>query len=235
MSKHGKKYQKIMQKFEDKEYPLADAIKTAKETSYSKFPGSLELHLGINLPKDKDAKSVKGSLSLPHMTSEKETRIIVFCEKDDCAKAKKAGAIEAGLEDLIKKIQGGWMDFDVAIAVPSVMAKIAVLGKNLGPKGLMPNPKTGTLTEDIEATIAEFKKGKSKFACDDTGAIHIVVGKVDTKTEDVVENIYVAIKGISETIGKPAASLIKTAVISPTMGAGVKIDKSTLEKPAEKE
>ena len=107
-------------KFEDKVYPLEEAIKLAKENSYSSFPGSIDLHFAMNLPKDKEAKSIKGSLSLPHPVDTKESRIVVFCEKDDVEKAKKAGAVEAGLDDLVKKIQDGWMDFDVALATPSV-------------------------------------------------------------------------------------------------------------------
>lgn len=235
MAKRGKKYTKMIKNFKDKEYSLEEAVKVAKTTSFSKFPGSLELHLGISLPKDKEAKSVKGAVALPHTVSKKETKIVVFCEKEDAVKAKAAGAVDAGLEDLLKKVQGGWMDFDVVLATPSVMAKIAVLGKNLGPKGLMPNPKTGTLTTDVEATIGEFKKGKTKFACDDTGAIHMVVGKVDSSDSDVLENIQVAIKGISDTIGKPAASLLKSVTISPTMGAGVRVALSSFEKPAAQE
>ena len=224
MAHHGKKYKAMAKTFEDKLYPLPEAIKKAKDTSFSKFPGSIELHIGITLPKDKEPKSVKGSLSLPHPVSVKETRIIVFCDKDKVESATKAGAIEAGLEDLVKKVKGGWMEFDVALASPSVMPQIAILGKELGPKGLMPNPKTGTLTDDFEKAIGEFKKGKTKWSCDESGGVHVVIGKVDTDDEKIIENIKTALQTIADTIGKPKELLVKAITLSPTMGAGVRVE-----------
>ncbi len=224
MAHRGKKYTSAVKNVDDKKYPLIEAIKKAKATSYSSFPGSVELHISMTLPKDKEAKSVKGSLTLPHPVSVKETKIIVFCEKEKIDSAKSAGAVEAGLEDLVKKIKGGWMDFDVALASPSVMAQIAVLGKELGPKGLMPNPKTGTLVEDFEKAIGEFKKGKAKWACDESGGVHTVVGKVDTADEKIVENVKTVLTTVSDTVGKPMAILLKTAAVSVTMGAGVKVE-----------
>jgi len=224
MATRGKKYREMKKGFEDKPYPVAEAIKKAKSTSYSSFPGSIELHFAMTLPKDKEAKSIKGSLSLPHPVTVKEMKIIVFCEKDMAEAAKKAGAIEAGLDDLIKKIREGWIDFDIALATPTVMGQIAVLGKELGPKGLMPNPKTGTLVEDVEKAIAAFKKGKTKFTCDGGGVVHVVVGKVDTEDEKVLENIRCALTTISDVIGKPFDILVKSVVLSPTMGSGVKVD-----------
>lgn len=223
MAHTGKKYAAILKTFEDKPYPLAEAVKKVKSVSFSKFPGSIELHVSLTLPKEKEAKSVKGTLSLPHPVSMKETRVVVFCEDKDAENVKKLGAIEAGLDDLVKKIKGGWMDFDVALASPTVMAKIAVLGKELGPKGLMPNPKTGTLTNDFEKAIAEFKKGKTKWACDVSGGVHVVVGKVDTDDEKIVENIQSALNTIADTIGKPLSTMLKTITLSPTMGPGVKV------------
>jgi large subunit ribosomal protein L1 len=117
------------------------------------------------------------------------------------------------------------MDFDVALAFPKVMAKIAVLGKQLGPKGLMPNPKTGTLIEDVEKAIGEFKKGKSKWTCDETGAIHTVVGKVGTPDKEIHENIMALVKAVSDTLNKQPSAIVKNVVLSATMGAGVKVDK----------
>lgn len=228
MIKRGKKYKAMIKDYKDKEYTLDEAIKKAKETSYTKFPGSIELHFAMTLPKDKEAKSVKGSYSLPHPIKKAEVKIIVFCEKDQAEKAKKSGAVEAGLDALIKKVQDGWMDFDVALAVPEVMPKIAILGKQLGPKGLMPNPKTGTLTDDIEKTIAEFQKGKTKFACDEGGVVHTVVGKVDTDDKKIRENIMLTIKEVSAVIGKTPATLVKSVTLSATMGAGVRVVTSFL-------
>lgn len=229
MAGRGKKYRAAVKNFENKPYPLSEAITKAKGLSYSKFPASIELHYAMVLPKDKDPKSLKGSVSLPHPTESKESRIIVFCEQDKAEEAKTAGAVEAGLDDLIKKIQGGWMDFDVALATPDVMGKIAVLGKQLGPRGLMPNPKTGTLTTDIKKSIAEFKKGKTKFASDTTGVVHVVVGTVDTADKDIEENIKAVLNEVSSVVGKPIPSLTKSVTLSATMGAGVTVDLSQIE------
>lgn len=228
MTKRGKKYKQMIKDYKDQEYNLDEAIKKAKETSYTKFPGSIELHFAMTLPKDKEAKSIKGSFALPHPVKTEDVKIIVFCEKDQVEKAKKADAVEAGLDDLIKKIQDGWMDFDIALAVPSVMPKIAVLGRQLGPKGLMPNPKTGTLVEDVAKAIGEFKKGKTKFACDEGGVVHLVVGKVDTDDKKIQENIATAIKEIATVIGKSPSALVKSVALSATMGAGVKVATSFL-------
>lgn len=227
--KRGKKYKKMIEDFEDKVYSLDEAIKKAKETSYSKFPGSIEVHIAMNLPKDKEAKSIKGSFSLPHPVKTESSKVVVFCQKDQAEKAKKAGAVEAGLEDLIKKVQGGWMDFDVAIATPDVMGQIAVLGKQLGPKGLMPNPKTGTLVDDVVKAIGEFQKGKTKFACDESGVVHLVAGKVDTDDAKVKENILFIVKSVADVIGKTPESLLKSLSLAATMGAGVKVDLATIK------
>lgn len=228
MASRGKNYRDVLTKVEHKPYALPDAIKKAKEVSYSTFPASIELHFAMVLPKDKEAKSIKGSLSLPHPIKTEEVHIIVFCEKDDIDAAKNAGAIEAGLDDLIKKVQDGWSDFDVALAKPSVMGQIAVLGKQLGPKGLMPNPKTGTLTTDIVQSIGEFKKGKTKFASDAGGVVHIVVGKADVDNEKIAENINAALTAIADTLNKPLPTLVKSITLSPTMGPSVNVDSETL-------
>lgn len=224
MTHRSKKYKAAINGYEDKKYPLAEAIKKAKQTSYSKFPGSIELHFSLTLPKDKEAKSIKGSLTLPYPVSVKETRIIVFCEKDKAESAKKAGAIEAGLEDLVKKVKDGWMAFDVALASPTVMAQIAILGKELGPKGLMPNPKTGTLTDDFDQAIQEFKKGKTKWTCDESGGVHVAVGKIDTDDEKIIANVKTTLQVVAGTIGKSLDQLLKTVTLSPTMGVGVKVE-----------
>lgn len=224
MSKRGKKYEdKAKDSIEKTLYSLSDGIQKVKKNSYSKFDGSIDLHIKIAVPTDKDPKSIKGSISLPHSVKTEAVKVIVFCPKEEAEKAKKSGAIEAGLEDLIKKIQGGWMDFDVAIAVPSVMAQIAILGKDLGPKGLMPNPKTGTLTEDIEKALDEFKKGKTKFSCDSSGVIHLSVGKIGMEDKMVIENILYTIKQIASVIGRQVTTLVKSVSIAPTMGKSVKI------------
>lgn len=221
--KRGKKYTKLVKDLDrSKIYSLEDAIKKAKSLSYSKFVGSLELHVDLNLPKDKDAKSLKGSVSLPYSTGKKSVKITVFTE-DKIDEAKEAGADFVGLDNLIKDIKEKKIDFDVAIATPSVMPKIAVLGKELGPKGLMPNPKTGTVTDDIVSTISEYKKGKQTFTCDPSGVVHMSVGKLDMEDEKLIENIHEAVKAIEVAVGKNHTQIINKLHLTPTMGPAVKV------------
>lgn len=222
MSKHGKKYRELQKKAPNTELTLTEAIKAVKKNSYSKFNGTVELHIAINVPKDKDAKSLKGSVVLPYST-EKKIKIAVFTTEDKVEEAKKAGAEKAGLEDLIKEIKDGKIDFDLAIATPEIMPKIAVLGKELGPKGLMPNPRTGTVTNDIAATIAEYKKGKQNIVCDESGVLHFAVGKLDFDDEKILENIKVCYAKVTEIVGKPIKQVLKSVAIAPTMGKGVKV------------
>lgn len=222
MAKHGKKYREIAKKAVQKELVASEAVKAAKKNSYSKFVGTLGLHVAIVVPKDKEAKSIKGSIALP-FPMEKKVRIAVFTTPEHVQEAKNAGADKVGLEDLVKEIKGGVIDFDVAIATPDVMPKIAALGKELGPKGLMPNPRNGTVATDVAAAIQEYKKGKLNFACDEGGVIHYVVGKVDQEDEKVIENIKSCITKTSEVLGKPAKQVIKTVYLAPTMGMSVKL------------
>lgn len=222
--KRGKKYKKVTKELDrSKVYTLEEGIKQVKKLSYSKFVGSLELHVDINMPKDKDPKSIKGGVSLPHSNSTKSVKIAVFTTPDRDEEAKKAGADIVGLEKLMKDVKEGKIEFDIAIATPSVMPKIAVLGKELGPKGLMPNPKTGTVTEDIVSVIGEYKKGKQTFACDDSGVIHIGVGKLDLEDEKLIENIHVAVSAMESVLGKGYVQLTNKLHLAPTMGPSVKI------------
>ncbi|HVX92600.1 MAG TPA: 50S ribosomal protein L1 [Candidatus Dojkabacteria bacterium] len=221
MATRGKKYVQIKKNKDTKEYSLADAIKVAKKSSYSKFNGTLELHVAISLPKDREARSVKGAVSLPY-SSGKTVRIYVFTTPENVKAATAAGADKAGLEDLMKEIQSGKINFDVAIATPDVMAKLAVLGKELGPKGLMPNPKTGTVTTDVAKTVKEYKQGKISFAADEQGGIHVNVGKLDLDDAKLIENINVALKAIEEVYGKTLNQILRGTHLSPTMGTSVK-------------
>lgn len=224
MSKRGKKYIEIKKKREDVELSLQEAIQKVKKLSFSKFVGSLELHLALNLPKDKDPKSIKGSLSLPHSTS-KGKRVAVFTTEENQKVATKAGADIVGLESLIKEVQGGKIDFDVAIATADVMPKIAILGKELGPKGLMPNPKLGTVTtpQTLEEAIKAYKKGKSTFSADTQGGIHMSVGKINQEDEQLIENINAVISTVEDAVGKPYNQIAKKFTLSPTMGPSVKV------------
>ena len=219
MAKRGKKYKKIAEKKELKVYSLAEAIQKVKKYSYSSFPGSVELHAALKLTKDVEPKSVKGSVSLPHSTESKAVKIAAFTIPADEEKAKKAGADFVGTEEIMKEVKGGKINFDIAIATPEVMPQIAQLGKELGPKGLMPNPKTGTVTTDIEKTIQEYKKGKANFAADEKGVVHMAVGKVDLDDEKLTENIKEALQAIASAVSnKEVAQVIKKAHLAPTMG-----------------
>ncbi|MDD4382263.1 MAG: 50S ribosomal protein L1 [Candidatus Dojkabacteria bacterium] len=210
-------------------YTLEDGIKKVKTLSYSKFPGTLELHLDIVIPKDKDPKSIKGGVSLPHSSSTKSVRIAVFATPDKDAEAKKAGADLVGMEQIIKDVKAGKVEFDVAIATPSVMPKIAIIGKELGPKGLMPNPKNGTVTDDIASAVSEYKKGKQTFACDASGVIHMNVGKLDLDNEKLEENIHSAISAILNILGKQYEQGVHRMHLAPTMGPSIKISYSKPE------
>ena len=225
MAKRGKKYVDITKKKVVKEYSLVDAIKEVKKLSYSKFEGTMELHVAVTLPKDKDAKAIKGSISLPNASAKKAVRVAVFTNEAMFKKAKAAGADLVGLEDLIKEVQSGKINFDIAIATGDVMAKMAVLGKELGPKGLMPNPKTGTVVSDntLEDTIASYKKGKQTFAADAQGGVHMNVGKLSLDDAKLIENIHAAVGAIEEVIGKPYNIVFRKVTLSPTMGLSVKV------------
>lgn len=222
--KRGKIYKKLTKNLDRTfSYSLKDGVKKAKELSYSKFVGSLEIHVDLKLPKDKDPKSLKGAVSLPHATSTKDVKVAVFCTPEKEEEAKKAGADLVGMEAIMKDVKDGKIEFDVAIATPSVMPKIAVLGKELGPKGLMPNPKNGTVTDDIAEAVSEYKKGKQTFACDPSGVVHMSVGKIDLEDEKLIENIHIAVQAIADVIGKTPELAIERMHLAPTMGPSVKI------------
>jgi len=222
--KRGKKYEKSVKDLnKSKTYSLEEGIKKAKELSYSKFVGSLELHADIKVSKDKDPKSIKGSLSLPHSDGSTNVKIAVFT-KDKQDEAKKAGADFYDFDKLVKNVKDGNIEFDVAIATPSVMSEIAILGKELGPRGLMPNPKVGTVTENVAAVVEEYKKGKQTFTCDASGVIHMKVGKLDMETEKLIENVHEAVKAIEVAIGRNYEQGINKLHLAPTMGHSIKIN-----------
>ena len=223
--RRGKNYKKITKDLDrSKTYSLEEGIKKVKGLSYSKFTGSSEIHIDINLPKDKDPKSIKGSVSLPYSSSTKSVKVAVFTTADRDEEAKKAGADIVGLDKLMKDVKDGKIEFDVAIATPSVMPQIAVLGKELGPKGLMPNPKLGTVTDDIKSVVEEYKKGKQTFSCDISGVIHMSVGKLDMEDEKLIENIHEVISAVEIAIGKGYVQGIRRMHLAPTMGPSVKIN-----------
>jgi large subunit ribosomal protein L1 len=227
MVKRGKKYVDMAKKATKTILPLAEAIKAAKKNSYSKFVGTMNLHVIINVPKDKEARSLKGSLALP-FPIEKKIRIAVFTTPENAQAARDAGADKVGLEDLIKEIKAGTMDFDIAIATADVMPKIAILGKELGPKGLMPSPKNGTVTTDVAATVAEYKKGKLNFVCDQSGVFHLVIGKANFDDANIVENVKACVAKIVEIVGKSVTATVKAVYVAPTMGKSVQVTNDSI-------
>lgn len=220
----SKRYRKESEQINNGNLSLAEAVEKIKSFKSVKFDQSIEcvMHLGID-PKQAD-QLVRGSISLPHGIG-KQKKVVAFCEDSDIEAAKSAGAVEAGCDELVKKVSDGWMDFDVAIASPRVMSKVGKLGRVLGPQGKMPSPKNGTVTADVARAVGEFAAGKVEFRNDAGGNIHVVVGKQSFEKEKLVDNIDAFISHIKKI--KPAAAkgtYIKKICISATMSPGVAID-----------
>ena len=223
MSFRSKRYKAESEQASKEPIGLAEAVEKVKSFKSVRFDQSVEcvLQLGID-PKQAD-QLVRGSLSLPHGIG-RQKKVIAFCEGADVEAAQAAGAIEAGCDELIKKVSDGWMDFDVAVASPKVMSKVGKLGRVLGPQGKMPSPKNGTLTNDVATAAAEFAAGKVEFRNDAGGNIHIVVGKQSFESEKLIGNIEAFVSHIKKI--KPAAAkgaYIKKMCISATMSPGVPV------------
>ena len=224
MRVRSKRYKQESQQLSKEVISLAEALEKVKSFKSAKFDQSIEcvLHLGID-PKQAD-QLIRGSISLPNGIG-KQKKVVAFCEDSDAEAAQKAGAVEAGCDELIKKVSDGWMDFDVAIASPKVMGKVGKLGRVLGPQGKMPSPKNGTVTADVATAVAEFAAGKVEFRNDSGGNVHVVVGKQSFETEKLLENVEAFVSHIKKI--KPPASkgtYIKKMCISATMSPGMKID-----------
>jgi large subunit ribosomal protein L1 len=219
----SKRYKKESEQLSKESLSLTEAVEKVKSFKSVKFDQSIEcvLHLGID-PKQAD-QLVRGSISLPNGIG-KQKKVIAFCEDSDVEAAKSAGAIEAGCDELVKKITDGWMDFDVAIASPKVMGKVGKLGRILGPQGKMPSPKNGTVTGNVVTAVSEFAAGKVEFRNDAGGNIHVVVGKQSFETEKLVDNIDAFVSHIKKI--RPAAAkgtYIKKMGISATMSPGITV------------
>ncbi len=224
MARHGKKYLTATQQVEEREYLLDEAMGLIKKIAYAKFDETLELsmRLGVN-PKHAD-QMVRGTVVLPHGLG-KTKRVVVITSADKSKEAQDAGADEVGGEDLVEKISKGYLDFDAVIATPDMMKYVGRLGKVLGPRGLMPNPKTGTVTTDVSKAVGEIKAGKVEFRVDKTGIIHAPVGKTGFATDKLHENALTLIQAVVKA--KPAAAkgkYVKSVTICSTMGPGVKLD-----------
>ena len=225
MSKKGKRYNEISQKVDKlKIYTPEEALSLVFETKSAKFVETVELAIRLGVDPRHADQQVRGTVTLPNGTG-KTVRILAITSGENIQKALDAGADFAGDDEYISKIQAGWMDFDLVIATPDMMPKVGRLGKILGTKGLMPNPKSGTVTTDVAKTVEEFKKGKVAFKVDKLGSIHLPLGKVNFTEEQIVENFKVALDQIIKL--KPATSkgqYLRTVAISLTMGPGIKID-----------
>jgi large subunit ribosomal protein L1 len=222
--KRSKRYVKCLEKAPKTKVPLAEGIKILKSFEGLKFDATVDLvmHLGID-PKQSE-HALRGSISLPHGIG-KSKKVIAFCEGSEVEAAKAAGAIEVGGEDLVKKIQDGWMDFDVAIAHPGMMKVASKLGRVLGPAGKMPSPKTGTVTPNVSAAVREFAAGKVEYRNDDGGNLHVPIGKISFSEQQLVENIEHFI-GFVRKVRPPTSKgmYIQRVSISGTMTPGVELD-----------
>ena len=224
MRTHGKKFTAAKEQVENKPYTLADALPLVQKIKFAKFDETiaLSIRLGVD-PKHAD-QMVRGTVVLPHGTG-KVVRVAVFAQGDKAQEALKAGADEVGGEDLVKKIEGGWLDFDVALATPDSMGLVGKLGKILGRRGLMPNPKAGTVTFDIERAVREVKAGRVEFKVDKSAIIHVAFGKSSFEASALVENLAALIDAVNRA--KPTGvkgQYLRTLSIASTMGPGIKVD-----------
>ncbi len=220
--KHGKKYSEALKKYEpQKHYTVAEACKVVKDVHFVKFDETVELHVALRLGK---SQTMRDTLVFPNQfTAEK--KVLVFCSEERAKEALDAGATYAGAAEYIDKVKSGWLDFDVAVATPDMMKDVGRLGMVLGRKGLMPNPKTGTVTNDLVHAISELKKGRTEFRADKEGVIHIAVGKVSMDADKVAENVTTLLSEIERK--KPAdakADFVRSVSVSSTMGPGVWVD-----------
>jgi large subunit ribosomal protein L1 len=224
------KNQKVAQgKFDaEKAYALTEAAQIVKEITYTKFDASVDMDVRLGVDPKKSDQMVRGIVALPHGTG-KEVRVLVLCTPDKVEEAKAAGADHVGLDDYIQKIESGWLDIDVVVTMPSVMAKVGKLGKVLGPRNLMPNPKSGTVTLEVGKAVKEIKQGKIDFKVDKTGIVHTSIGKVSFTPEKLMENateVLLTLQKLKPTSAK--GTYIKSITISSTMSPGVSVDKGSV-------
>lgn len=226
----GKKLEAVLEKLDlQREYTFEEAIDILKENSFTKFDQTVEMAVNLGIDPRKSDQNVRNTVVLPHGTG-KEVRVLVFAKGEKEKEAREAGADYVGAEDLIEKIQQGWLEFDRAIATPDMMGQVGKLGKILGPRGLMPNPKLGTVTFDVAKAVKEAKAGKIEYRNDKGGVVHVPIGKLSFDREKLVENAIAVLKSIVRA--KPPTSkgkYIKKVSLSSTMGPGLKIDISKLK------
>ncbi|MCB0520615.1 MAG: 50S ribosomal protein L1 [Lewinellaceae bacterium] len=225
MAKTSKKRKAVDKKVDsEKLYLLDEALALVKDINTAKFDASVDLHVRLGIDPRKADQALRGTANLPHGTG-KTKRVVVFCTPDKVQEAKDAGADEAGLDELITKIQGGWTDFDVAIAMPPVMAQVGKVARILGPRGLMPNPKTGTVTMDLAGAIGDVKGGKVAFRVDKYGIIHSSIGRISFTPEKLLDNANELIQTLIKL--KPSSAkgtYMKSVTVASTMSPGIKVD-----------
>ncbi|MBS4016005.1 MAG: 50S ribosomal protein L1 [Candidatus Latescibacteria bacterium] len=236
MKLRSKRYKNIQAKSEyNKEHQLSEAVKKVKETASVKFDETVDLAINLGIDPKKQDQAVRGSVSLP-FGSGKKVRILVLTRGEKDKEARDAGADYVGFEEYIEKIKQGWLDFDIVVATPDVMSEVGKLGKILGTKGLMPSPKTGTVTFDIGSTVKSLKAGRIQYKTDKTGNVHVIVGKVSFDVDKIEKNILTVVSELQKV--KPATvkgQFFRSLTLSSTMGPGYKLDLKETTEAARKE
>ncbi len=224
MSLRGKKYEEASKRLEEEFYPLEEAVRLSKDMAYAKFDETLDMAIRLGVDPRHADQMVRGSVALPRGTG-KEVKVMAFAQGEKVQEAREAGADHVGTEEYVKKIQEGWLEFDRAVATPDVMSMVGRLGKVLGPRGLMPNPKSGTVSFEIGKIIKEIKSGSVEFRVDRTGIVHVPIGRVSFETPHLVENAWTLLETLQRL--KPATSkgqYWRSITVSSTMGPGVRVD-----------
>ena len=229
MPKHGKKYVEASKLIDRAaQYEVSEAIELAKKTATAKFDETVEVAFRLGVDPRQSDQQIRGAVVLPHGTGKSQT-VLVFAKGEKAKEAEEAGADFVGAEDMVAKIQGGWFGFDVAVATPDMMGVVGKIGRLLGPKGLMPNPKTGTVTTDVAKAVKDAKAGKVEFRADKQGMIHVPIGKIKFTKEDLIKNFATLADAVIKA--KPSAAkgtYIKSAYLTTTMGPGIKLDSKNL-------
>ena len=225
MAHHGKKYREASKLVDgERRYAISEAAELLPKVAFTKFDATVEAHLRLGVDPRHADQLVRGTVVLPHGTG-RVTRVIVFAQGEKAQEALRAGADEVGADDLVKRVDDGWFDFDVAIATPDMMGGVGRLGKKLGPRGLMPNPKSGTVTFDIERAVSEIKSGRVEFKVDRAGIVHVPVGKASFTPDQLAANVAALVDAVNRA--KPSGAkgtYMRTLTLAPTMGPGVRVD-----------
>lgn len=230
MPKHGKKYREAVALVEQgRLYTPQDAVDLLKKVSYATFDGTVELHMHLGVDPRHADQIVRGTAVLPHGTG-RSVRVVVFAQGDKAREAEEAGAEYVGAQDIVQRIEGGWLDFDVAVATPDMMGQVGKLGRVLGPRGLMPNPKSGTVTFDVERAVRDIKAGRVEFRVDRTSLLHVPVGKVSFSDQQLLDNLATLVEAI--IAAKPSGAkgtYVRSVHLAATMSPGIRLDPATAQ------